>query len=118
MVGEHFGERQLRLKFGGGLSSHYGSDQVIGAFKIGIGYEVELTQHWSFTPGIEVYGKGAKNPNQTAYVFDPDHNQLYNPDTGQPLTGVINRSATPFDDQADLVVHDTIGEVFGAIEVR
>lgn len=84
----------IHLKFGGGLSSHYGSDQVIGAFKIGIGYEVELTQHWSFTPGIEVYGKGAKNPNQTAYVFDPDHNQLYNPDTGQPLTGIINRSAT------------------------
>lgn len=84
----------IHLKFGGGLSSHYGSDQMIGAFKIGIGYEVELTQHWSFTPGIEVYGKGAKNPNQTAYVFDPNHNQLYNPDTGQPLTGIINRSAT------------------------
>lgn len=31
---------------------------------------------------------------------------------------LINRSATPFDDQADLVVHDTIGKVFGAIEVR
>ena len=46
----------IHHKFGGGLSSHYGSDQVIGAFKIGIGYEVELTQHWSFTPGIEVYG--------------------------------------------------------------
>ena len=30
---------------------------------------------------------------------------------------LINRSATPFDDQADLVVHDTIGKVFGAIEV-
>lgn len=27
-------------------------------------------------------------------MFDPDHNQLYNPDTGQPLTGIINRSAT------------------------
>ena len=36
---------------------------------------------------------------------------------GQRLV-LINRSATPFDDQADLVVHDTIGKVFGAIEVR
>ena len=31
---------------------------------------------------------------------------------------LINRSATPFDNQADLVIHNTIGNVFGAIEVR
>ena len=31
---------------------------------------------------------------------------------------LINRSATPFDNQADLVIHNTIGKVFGAIQVR
>ena len=31
---------------------------------------------------------------------------------------LINRSATPFDSQADLVIHNTIGKVFGQIQVR
>ena len=30
----------------------------------------------------------------------------------------INRSATPYDNQADLVIHNTIGKVFGQIQVR
>ncbi len=31
---------------------------------------------------------------------------------------LINRSATPYDSQADLVIHNTIGKVFGQIQVR
>lgn len=74
----------IHLKFGGGLSSHYGSDQVIGAFKIGIGYEVELTQHWSFTPGIEVYGKGAKIPTKPPTCSTPTTTSSTTPTQASP----------------------------------
>lgn len=86
--------QNLHLKLGGGFSSHYGSAQVIGAFKIGLGYEIEFNQHWSFTPGLEVYGKGWKDPNQTVYVFDQEGNQMFDEETGEPLLGIKNRSAT------------------------
>ncbi len=86
--------QNLHLKFGGGFSSHYGQAQVVGAFKLGLGYEVELNQHWSFTPSIEVYGKGWKDPNETVFVFDREGNQMFNEETGEPLLGIKNRSAT------------------------
>ena len=35
-------------------------------------------------------------------------------DRGEHLV-LINRSATPYDDAADLVIHDTIGKVLDAI---
>lgn len=86
--------QNLHFKVGGGLSSHYGPSQMVGAFKIGLGYELELTQHWSFTPSVEVYGKGWKDPNETVFVFDDKtHQQLFNED-GTPMTGIMNRSAT------------------------
>lgn len=86
--------QSVHFKFGGGLSSHYGKAEAVGAFKIGVGYEIELNQHWSFTPGLEIYGKGWKDPNETVFVFDDDHQQMYDPDTGAPLTATMNRSAT------------------------
>lgn len=85
--------QSIHFKFGGGLSSHYGSAQAVGAFKIGVGYELEFDQHWSFTPALEIYGKGWKNPNATVFKFDGDGNQLYD-DKGNPLTGIMSRSAT------------------------
>lgn len=86
--------QNLHFKVGGGLATHYGSDShSVGAFKIGIGYEWEMGQHWSFTPGLELYGKGWKQPNETAQVYDTEGTPLYN-DDGSPKTGVISRSAT------------------------
>ena len=87
--------QNVHFKIGGGLSSHYGSSsQVIGAFKIGVGYELELSQKLTFTPGIEMYGKGWKDPNATVFCFDDQGKPLYNDETGEPLTGIMNRSAT------------------------
>lgn len=86
--------QNVHFKVGGGLATHYGSDsRCVGAFKIGVGYELELSQRWSFTPGLEFYGKGRKTPDETAQVYDLDGQPLYN-DDGSPRTGVISRSAT------------------------
>lgn len=86
--------QNVQFKFGGGLSSHFGSAEAVGAFKVGVGYEIEFDQHWTFTPGLAIYGKGWKDPNQAVYVFDEKGNQLFDEETGAPLMGVMNRSAT------------------------
>lgn len=88
------GAQNLHFKFGGGLASHFGSSaQPVGAFKAGLGYELELDQHWSFTPTLEIYGKGWKNPNATVFKLDGDGNQLFD-EKGNPLTGIMSRSAS------------------------
>lgn len=84
----------VHISFGGGLASHYGQAQAVGAFRIGVGYEVEFDQHWTFTPGIEVYGKGWKDPNESVFVFDDQGNQMFDEETGDPLVGIRSRSAT------------------------
>lgn len=85
--------QSFHFKFGGGLSSHYGSAQAVGAFKLGVGYEWELDQHWAITPMLEFYGKGWKNPNETVFKLDEYGEQLKD-DDGNPLTGIMSRSAT------------------------
>lgn len=85
--------QHIHFKFGGGLSSHYGDARCVGAFKAGVGVEWELGQRWAFSPGLEIYGKGWQDPNQTVYVFDEAGNPMYD-EAGNPLTGVKNRSAT------------------------
>lgn len=84
----------LQFRVGGGLASHYGKAQNVGAFKVGLGYEFEFDQHWTLTPSLAVYGKGWKDPNQLVYVFDDDGNQLFDEETGEPLQGVRSRSAS------------------------
>lgn len=84
----------VHFKFGGGLASHYGKAKAVGAFKAGVGYEIELDQHWSFLPTFEVYGKGWKDANQEVFVFDDAGNQLFDQETGEPLVGIMSRSAT------------------------
>ena len=87
--------QNVQFKLGGGFSSHYGSSaQVVGAFKVGVGYEWELTQHWTFTPTLSVYGKGWKNPNHLVNVYDDEGKQLFDETTGQPLQSVCSRSTT------------------------
>ena len=86
--------RNRIIKFGGGLASHYGTSEAVGAFKVGVGYEIEFDQHWTFTPGLAIYGKGWKDPNQSVYVFDEKGNQLFDEETGEPIMGIMNRSAT------------------------
>ena len=86
--------QSVHFKLGGGLSSHYGSAKAVGAFKIGLGYELELGQHLTFTPSFEVYGKGWKDPNEEVFVYDEEtHEPIYNED-GTPRKGIMSRSAT------------------------
>ena len=43
----------LIFHIGGGLSSHYGSStRNIGAFRIGMGYDIRLPQSWSIMPRV------------------------------------------------------------------
>lgn len=87
--------QNVQFKLGGGFSSHFdGSSEVVGAFKIGVGYEWEFNQHWTFTPVLSVYGKGWKDPNQRVFVYDDAGNQRFDELTGQPLTSIRNRTTT------------------------
>lgn len=89
------GAQNVHFRFGGGLSSHFGSSaQAVGAFKVGVGYEVEFDQHWSFTPGFEIYGKGWKDPNQTVYAYDPVTHEPVFDSEGNHVTTTMSRSAT------------------------
>lgn len=87
--------QNVQFKLGGGFASHYdGSSEVVGSFKVGVGYEWEFNQHWTFTPVLSVYGKGWKDPNQRVFVYDDAGNQRFDEQTGQPLTSIRNRTTT------------------------
>lgn len=86
--------QNVQFKIGGGLASHYSGAEVVGAFKVGVGYEIEIDQKWSFVPGLEFYGKGWKDPDERVFVFDDEGNQLFDEETGEPLTGIRSRSAS------------------------
>lgn len=86
--------QNVMFKVGGGLASHYSSSDPVGAYKIGVGYEWEFNQHLTFMPSLEFYGKGWKSPNERVFVLDEAGNQRIDPETGEPLTSLMNRSAT------------------------
>ena len=91
------GAQNVYFKIGGGFASHYDrASQVIGAYKIGVGYELELSQRFSFSPGVEFYGKGWKDPNSLVCVFDKDTRQQLFHEDGTPLMGLKSRSATQY----------------------
>lgn len=62
--------QHLQLKAGGGLSTQYGSARSVGAYRFGVGYEMELDQHWSVAPALLFYGKGWKAPDALVPVLD------------------------------------------------
>lgn len=86
--------QNLQFKVGGGLASHYSDAKAVGAFKIGIGYEIEFDQHWTFTPTLSVYAKGWKDKDQVVPNLDEDGEQMVDEDTGELLTSVRTRSAS------------------------
>lgn len=89
------GAQNVQFKLGGGFSSHFDSEsQLVGAFKIGVGYEWEFNQHFTFMPTLSVYGKGWKDPNQRVFVYDDNGQQRFDEVTGQPLTSIRNRTTT------------------------
>lgn len=86
--------QNVQFKIGGGLASHYRDAEVVGAFKVGVGYEIEIDQRWSFIPTLEFYGKGWKDPDENVFVFDDKGEQLFDKETGEPLVGIRSRSAS------------------------
>jgi len=79
----------LIFEVGGGLASHYGSSRSIGAFRLGLGYELELDRQWSVTPSLVYYAKGWKDKNQEVLVYDEKGNVQFDKD-GNEIKGVMN----------------------------
>ncbi len=92
------------LKVGGGLASHYQDSRPVGAFKIGLGYEFELDQHWTLEPSLVFYGKGWKKPNEQVVIRDDDGQAMTDED-GNVLVGVKNTSTAANYVELPFVVH-------------
>lgn len=84
--------QHLTIKAGGGLASHYGPADVVGAYKIGVGYEYEFDQHWTFAPSVVFYGKGWKDPDVTVPDINDDTGQQRIDASGNLLYSVKDRS--------------------------
>ena len=80
----------LKLQIGGGLAAHYKGTHVVGAYKGGIGYELEFNQRWTFTPSLNYIAKGMKLPDEVVPFYDPNGNLEYD-DNGNVRTGVMSR---------------------------
>ena len=85
--------QNVQFRIGGGLATHYGHAEAVGAFKVGLGYEIEFDQHWTLTPAVSFYAKGWKDKNRLVNVFDNEGNQLFDEETGAPLRSVCTQSA-------------------------
>ncbi len=96
--------QNLMLKVGGGLSSHYKDSRPVGAFKLGVGYEVEFNLHWTVEPSLVFYGKGWKEPDVTMTYYDDEGNIMYD-ESGNPRTGICSRSATANYVELPVVIH-------------
>lgn len=86
--------QNILFKVGGGVAKHQNHSRTVGAYRIGLGYEYEMSQRWTLSASLCYYGKGWKQPNQTTFVLDDDGAQRFDPETGEPLTSVMNVSAT------------------------
>ncbi len=96
--------QNVRLVVGGGLAQQTGSARNVGAYKLGVGYELELDQHWAFTPALEVYGKGWKSPDVWVNVLDDNGNPVLDSE-GQQATSRMNRSAAALYVEIPLVMN-------------
>ena len=80
-----------QFQIGGGLSSQFGSMKSVGAYRIGVGYEYEFDQHWTFTPSIFFVGKGWRTPDTYVPVVDDNNEPVYN-DQGQRAMSRMSQS--------------------------
>lgn len=81
------------FKVGGGLASQYGSARPVGAYKIGVAYEHEFDQHWTFSPGIAFVGKGWKDPDTMVPALDDNGDRIVDED-GNEAFSRMNRSTS------------------------
>ncbi len=84
------------LKAGAGFASHYTDSRLVGAYRIGVGYEYELGARWVVEPSLNFSAKGWKDPDQTVFLRDDAGSVLYDEDTGEALTGIKNVSSTAY----------------------
>ena len=68
-------------------------NRVVGAYKIGVAYEYEFDQHWTFSPGLMFYGKGWRTPDESVACVDDDGNPMLN-ESGQQVYSLMSRSAS------------------------
>lgn len=85
--------QNLLLRLGGGLASQGSDARPVGAFQIGVGYEYEFDQHWTFAPSLVFYGKGWKEADRLVPVLD-DNGQPVLDEEGEPAQSIMDRSAT------------------------
>lgn len=85
--------QSVKFNVGGGLGTQYGDARVVGAYKIGVGYEYEFDQHWTITPGIAFYGKGWKDADQQVHLTDNEGNAVYD-EHGDPVYSIMSRSTS------------------------
>ena len=88
--------QHLQLKVGGGLSKLDRSSSVVPAWRLGVGYELEFDQHWTFSPAVIFAIKGWENPDETVYKKDSEGNIMLSPETGKPLIGVKNTETVTY----------------------
>ncbi|MBO5699216.1 MAG: PorT family protein [Bacteroidaceae bacterium] len=68
----------------------------VGSWTIGAGYEWEFNQHWTFTTSLQYAGRGWELPNEQVLLKDEAGAPLLDPETGDPLYGWKNTSATAY----------------------
>ena len=98
--------QKWQLKIGGGLASQGVHNRVVGAYKIGVAYEYEFDQHWTFSPGLMFYGKGWRTPDESVACVDDNGNPMLN-ESGQQVYSLMSRSASAN------YVEDTHGSMSG-----
>lgn len=85
--------QHLQMKIGGGFASHHADAKLVGAFKAGLGYEIELSQHLTVTPWLTAYAKGWKDKDQVVKYYDEHGNPILNAD-GTQRTGIKSRTTS------------------------
>ena len=88
--------QHLQLKAAGGLSKLDKASEFTPAWRMGVGYEIEFDQHWTFAPALLFSINGWENRDEIVNKKDANGNILYDPETLEPLTGVKNESTTVY----------------------
>ncbi len=85
--------QNVKLHVGGGLSTQQGGAKVVGAYKIGVGYEYEFNQSWTITPSLVFYGKGWKDKEKNVPVVDDNGRPQLN-EAGEQVYSLMSRSTS------------------------
>ena len=86
--------QNVLFRAGGGLATLQSDTKSVGAYKVGVGYEIEFDQHWTLTPGLYLYGKGWKMPDTPVQETDSNDEPLFDEETGRPIMGVMTSSTS------------------------